>query len=78
MPATKHYTRSEVTEMIAFLNMARAYIAEKRDREEGQGIVEYTLIIGTISLVIVAAFLTTDIEGAIENLASGIATAIDP
>ena len=40
--------------------------------------VEYTLIIGTISLVIVAAFLTLDIEGAISNLAGGIATQIDP
>ena len=64
--------------MIAFLNMARAFLAEKRGGEEGQGMVEYTLIIGTISLVIVAAFLTLDIEGAISNLAGGIATQIDP
>ena len=64
--------------MIAFLNMARAFLAEKRGGEEGQGMVEYTLIIGTISLVIVAVFLTLDIEGAISNLAGGIATQIDP
>ncbi len=64
--------------MIAFLNKARAFLAEKRDREEGQGMVEYTLIIGTISLVIVAAFLTTGIEGAISGLATDIATAINP
>lgn len=44
--------------------------------DEGQGMVEYTLIIGTISLVIVAAFLTTGISSAIGTLAGNIATAI--
>ena len=47
-------------------------------REEGQGMVEYTLIIGVISLVVVFAFLTTGIEGAVGDLASTIASDISP
>lgn len=43
-------------------------------REEGQGMVEYTLIVGTISLVIVAAFLTGGIQAAITGLSTEIAT----
>jgi Flp pilus assembly pilin Flp len=66
--------------MIAMIAMTRAYLTDwlgaDLDREEGQGMVEYTLIIGTISLVIVAAFLTTGISSAIGNLAASIATAI--
>lgn len=47
-------------------------------REEGQGMVEYTLIIGVISLVVVFAFLTTGIESAVGDLASTIAGNISP
>ncbi len=47
-------------------------------REEGQGMVEYALIIGVISLVIVFAFLTTGIESAIGDLASTIVSDISP
>ncbi len=45
-------------------------------REEGQGMVEYVLIIGTVSLVIVAAFLFADIGGSIEGLSTEIVTRI--
>ncbi len=63
--------------MIPVMLMLRGYLGSLLDgRDEGQGMVEYTLIIGTISLVIVAAFLTTGISGAIGTLASNIATAI--
>lgn len=64
--------------MIAMIAMTRAYLADwlDLDAEEGQGMVEYTLIIGTISLVIVAAFLTTGISGAISGLAATIASRI--
>ena len=44
----------------------------------GQGMVEYTLVIGVISLVIVFAFLTTGIESAMGNLASNIAGQVSP
>ena len=36
--------------------------------------VEYTLIVGTISLVIIAAFLTGGIESAINGLSGDIAS----
>ena len=63
--------------MLSILNQIRAFLSD-REREEGQGMVEYTLIIGTISLVIVAAFLTTGIESSISSLASTIAADISP
>ena len=63
----------------AAIRMARDYTTAFLGREdEGQGMVEYTLIIGTISIVIVAAFLTTGIKGAIETLAGNIASSINP
>ncbi len=45
---------------------------------QGQGMVEYTLVVGVISLVIVAAFLTKGIEGAMGNVASHISGEIAP
>ncbi len=63
--------------MLSITNKIHAFFAQ-HEREEGQGMVEYTLIIGTISLVIVAAFLTTGIESSISSLASTIAADISP
>ncbi len=63
--------------MTAYVSMARAFLANwLGDRELGQGMVEYTLIVGTISLVIVAAFLTTGIGTSITSLASEVACEI--
>lgn len=63
--------------MMAYIAMARAYLGGwVGDRELGQGMVEYTLIVGTISLVIVAAFLTTGIGTSITTLASEVACSI--
>jgi Flp pilus assembly pilin Flp len=65
--------------MTAAIRMMRDYLdARLGGREEGQGMVEYTLILGTISIVIVAAFLTTGITAAIGGLATDIGTAINP
>ena len=58
--------------MAALIAMTRAYMADFLGTEEGQGMVEYVLIIGTISLVIVFAFLTTGIGSAITSLAQKI------
>jgi Flp pilus assembly pilin Flp len=63
--------------MAALIAMTRTFMADWLDAEEGQGMVEYVLIIGTISLVIVFAFLATDIGGAITGLASKVTDAID-
>jgi Flp pilus assembly pilin Flp len=63
--------------MMAYIAMARAYLGGwVGDRELGQGMVEYTLIVGTISLVIVAAFLTTGIGDSIKFLAQEVACEI--
>jgi Flp pilus assembly pilin Flp len=63
--------------MMAYIAMARAYLGGLvGDRELGQGMVEYTLIVGTISLVIVAAFLTTGIGDSIGDLAGQVACEI--
>ena len=60
--------------MTAYVSMARAFLANwLGDRELGQGMVEYTLIVGTVSLVIVAAFLTTGIGTSIATVAEGVA-----
>lgn len=65
--------------MTAAIRMMRDYLdAGFAGRDEGQGMVEYTLILGTISIVIVAAFLTTGITAAIGGLAGDIGTAINP
>ena len=62
--------------MAALIAMTQAYLADWLGQEEGQGMVEYVLIIGTISLVIVFAFITTDIDTAITGLAEAIASDI--
>ncbi len=62
--------------MSALIAMTRAYMADWLGDEEGQGMVEYVLIIGTISLVIVFAFLATDIGGAVTGLATKVTNAI--
>lgn len=46
--------------------------------ESGQGMVEYTLIVGGISLVVVAAFVTSGVESALGALSTDIATSIQP
>jgi Flp pilus assembly pilin Flp len=62
--------------MMQALRSVRELLRGLPSREEGQGMVEYVLIIGTISLIVVAAFLTTGITGAIQSLAADIAAAI--
>ena len=47
-----------------------------RHREEGQTFVEYGLLIGGVSLALLAAFLL--LETPITNLVNDIADAIDP
>ena len=46
--------------------------------ESGQGMVEYTMILGSIAIVLVAAFVTSGIESAMGALANDIATSIQP
>jgi Flp pilus assembly pilin Flp len=46
-------------------------------RDEGQGMVEYSLIVGLISLALVFGFTVTNVDGAIQGLAQDVVTAIN-
>ncbi len=46
--------------------------------ESGQGMVEYTMILGSIALILVAAFVTSGIESSLGALATDIAASIQP
>ena len=61
---------------MSFFKKVREVASYYDAREEGQGMVEYTLVVGTISIVIVAAFLTGGIEAAITGLSTTIASAL--
>lgn len=63
--------------MSAFIQMVRNYAQAYGANEEGQGMVEYSLIVGTISLVIIFAFLTGGIQGAITGLSETVTEAIN-
>ena len=47
-------------------------------REEGQGMVEYTMIIGAISIVLVAAFITLGLTGAVDAQVTRLIAEITP
>jgi Flp pilus assembly pilin Flp len=51
-------------------------LIDRLHEEEGQGMVEYALITGGISLVLVAAFITTDLTTSVGNLVTAIVTNI--
>ena len=63
-----------------YARMLKDYVAARFIRvsdDEGQGMVEYALIIGVISIILIAAFLTTGIEGAVSGLATTIINGIN-
>ena len=63
-----------------YARMLKDYVAARFVRvsdDEGQGMVEYALIIGVISIILIAAFLTTGIEGAITGLANEIISGVN-
>jgi Flp pilus assembly pilin Flp len=57
------------------LNLIQA-LAARLKREEGQTIVEYGLVIGGISLVLITLFIVTDLGGAFTQLITDIKTAM--
>ena len=57
------------------LNLIEALIA-RLQREEGQTVVEYGLVIGGISLVLIAAFVVTGMTGVFAQLITDIKTAM--
>jgi Flp pilus assembly pilin Flp len=57
------------------LNLIQALTARLK-REEGQTIVEYGLVIGGISLVLITLFIVTDLGGVFTQLITDIKTAM--
>jgi pilus assembly protein Flp/PilA len=60
------------------LEMIMSFVYRVRDREEGQALVEYALILALVSIVSVAALtaLGTGVGGALQNIADEIAGAV--
>lgn len=57
------------------LNLIQALMA-RLHREEGQTVVEYGLVIGGVSLVLIAAFIAAGLDTAITDLVGDIKTAM--
>jgi Flp pilus assembly pilin Flp len=57
------------------LNLIQALVARLK-REEGQTIVEYGLVIGGISLVLIGLFVVTGLEDVFKQLVNDIKTAM--
>ena len=60
------------------LNLIQALMTRLHNREEGQTIVEYGLVIGGISLVLITLFVTTGLETAFADLVTAISDALTP
>jgi Flp pilus assembly pilin Flp len=59
------------------LNLIQA-LAARLKREEGQTIVEYGLVIGGISLVLITLFIVTDLGGEFTTLIQNIGDTMNP
>lgn len=64
--------------MNSLLNLIQALMTRLHKREEGQTIVEYGLVIGGISLVLITLFVTTGLETAFADLVTAISDALTP
>jgi Flp pilus assembly pilin Flp len=53
-----------------------ALIKRLKDREDGQTIIEYALVIGSISLALIVLFVTADLTGAFATLITNIKNAM--
>lgn len=62
--------------MVPAIQMMRDYLEYYLGADEGQGMVEYSLIIGTISIVLIAGFMVSGINTAVGQLATNITNAI--
>ena len=59
------------------LNLIQA-LAARLKREEGQTIVEYGLVIGGLSLVLIAAFIVTPLGQEFTDLVTAIGDTMNP
>jgi Flp pilus assembly pilin Flp len=61
------------------MNLLMAWASNKlATREEGQGMAEYTMIIGAISIVLIGLFIATDLTSAVTAQVTALAAKIDP
>jgi Flp pilus assembly pilin Flp len=58
------------------LNLVQALVAHVKTREEGQTIVEYGLVIGGISLVLITLFIVADLGAVFTTLIDNIENAM--
>ena len=56
------------------LNLIQALMCRLHKREDGQTIVEYGLVLGGVSLVLIAILVTSGIAGAFTTLVGNIVT----
>ena len=63
--------------MNLLLNLIQA-LTLRLKREEGQTIVEYGLIIGGVSLVLIGLLMVTGLSDAFTNLVTDVAAQMDP
>jgi Flp pilus assembly pilin Flp len=69
--------RKEVNQLLNLVNLAQVAIQRLKTREEGQTIVEYGLVIGGISLVLISLFVVTGLTTVFAELIDDIKTAMD-
>ena len=65
----------------AFVQKLNDYLMAKIAKfhlDGGQGVIEYTLVAGVISLALFTAFLTTDIEGGIGRAVDAVVAEFPP
>jgi Flp pilus assembly pilin Flp len=59
------------------LNLIQVLAMRVKEREEGQTIVEYALVIGGVSLVLIGLLVVTGLTTAFGELISDVAAAMD-
>jgi Flp pilus assembly pilin Flp len=65
--------------MTKIFSRLSAFLADYgAEREEGQGVVEYALVLGVLVVAIFVAFITTPIGDGIENAISQIIARLGP
>jgi len=61
-----------------FARIHSAYVNRDLSREEGQGVVEYALVLGVLVVALFVAFNTAGVAGGITAALGGIVTTLTP
>lgn len=65
-----------MNKLTSLLMRAQIKLQSKRENEEGQGVIEYVLVAGVISIALFLAFNTANLGGQITTTVGGIVTAM--